>query len=179
MLRNMVKHFITITQHKILVFKLSIKAGIPWRGFMHDFSKYSFTEFFESAKYYTDGKKSAIAKCKAEKGYSEAWLHHKGRNKHHHEYWYDYESTDPTPIIPYKYTVEMICDELAAGMTYKGKDWNNNSQLEYFLNVESKRKINPQIAKLLEEVFKQVSVDGVDKVIKKKNLKELYEKYCK
>ena len=50
MLRNMVKHFITITQHKILVFKLSIKAGIPWRGFMHDFSKYSFTEFFESAK---------------------------------------------------------------------------------------------------------------------------------
>ena len=121
MLKKAFKHFLTITKHKIYVFKLSIKAGIPIRGFFHDFSKYSFTEFWESAKYYTDGKKSPITNCKQQQGYSKAWLHHKGRNKHHHEYWYDYETKDEVPVIPYKYTVEMICDQLAAGMTYNGK----------------------------------------------------------
>ena len=84
MLKKAFKHFLTITKHKIYVFKLSIKAGIPIRGFFHDFSKYSFTEFWESAKYYTDGKKSPITNCKQQQGYSKAWLHHKGRNKHHH-----------------------------------------------------------------------------------------------
>ena len=108
MLKKAYKHFLTVTKHKYYVFRLSIKAGIPVRGFLHDFSKYSFTEFWESAKYYTDGKSSPITNCKRERGYSKAWLHHKGRNKHHHEYWYDYETTDEVPVIPYKYTVEMI-----------------------------------------------------------------------
>ena len=106
MLKKAYKHFLTVTKHKYYVFRLSIKAGIPVRGFLHDFSKYSFTEFWESAKYYTDGKSSPITNCKRERGYSKAWLHHKGKNKHHHEYWYDYETTDEVPVIPYKYTVE-------------------------------------------------------------------------
>ena len=122
MLKKAYKHFLTVTKHKYYVFRLSIKAGIPVRGFLHDFSKYSFTEFWESAKYYTDGKSSPITNCKRERGYSKAWLHHKGKNKHHHEYWYDYETTDEVPVIPYKYTVEMICDQLAAGITYNGKN---------------------------------------------------------
>ena len=178
MLKKAFKHFLTITKHKIYVFKLSIKAGIPIRGFFHDFSKYSSTEFWESAKYYTDGKKSPITNCKQQQGYSKAWLHHKGRNKHHHEYWYDYETKDEVPVIPYKYTVEMICDQLAAGMTYNGKDWEKDTQLKYWRNIENRRKINPQIANMLDEVYVQVSQKGIDEVINKKHLKELYKKYC-
>lgn len=82
------------------------------------------------------------------------------------------------PVIPYKYTVEMICDQLAAGITYNGKNWRKDTQLKYWRNVENRRKINPRIANMLDEVYVQVSKQGIDKVINKKNLKELYKKYC-
>ena len=171
------KHIKLVSKHKWVVFKLACKVGIPWRGFMHDWSKFSPEEFWESVKYY-NGKKSPIIVCKQKNGYSKAWLHHKGRNKHHHEYWYDYETTDEVPVIPYKYTVEMICDQLAAGITYNGKNWRKDTQLKYWRNVENRRKINPRIANMLDEVYVQVSKQGIDKVINKKNLKELYKKYC-
>lgn len=172
---NVVKHFITITKHKLIVFKLCIIAGEPWRGFMHDWSKYSFTEFWESAKYYT-GKFSPIHACRKINGYSKAWLHHKGKNKHHHEYWYDYNTEEKTPVMPYKYAVEMICDNLAAGITYNGKNWTNSTQLEYWNKIEGKKKVNPKINKFAKEVFKEVSEKGIKPVIKKKNLKDIYQK---
>ena len=170
---NAVKHFGTITKHKWIVFKLCCKAGEPWRGFMHDWSKYSPTEFWESAQYYT-GKFSPIHACRKINGYSKAWLHHKGRNKHHHEYWYDYATEEKTPVMPYKYAVEMICDNLAAGMVYNGKKWTNSTQLEYWTKVESKKRVNPKINKFAKEIFKQVSEKGINPVIKKKNLKKVY-----
>lgn len=72
----------------------------------------------------------------------------------------------------------MICDQLAAGITYNGKNWRKDTQLKYWRNVENRRKINPRIANMLDEVYVQVSKQGIDKVINKKNLKELYKKYC-
>ena len=101
-IKNVIKHFVLITHHKWVVFKLCCKAGQPWRGFLHDFSKYSPTEFFESAKYYV-GTHSPITEARKDKGYSEAWLHHRGRNRHHAEYWIDNRAPNQTPIIPYKY----------------------------------------------------------------------------
>jgi hypothetical protein len=65
-LKNILKHFNTINKHRWIVLKLCIKAGIPWRGLVHDLSKYSFEEFWESAKYY-QGNKSPISACKADK----------------------------------------------------------------------------------------------------------------
>ena len=115
MIKNIFKHLHLINKHKWLVFKLSVKAGIPWQGLVHDLSKYSPTEFIESIKYY-NGKRSPISISKQENGYSKAWLHHKGRNKHHFEYWYDFNTPDKTPVIPYKYTGERICDTIATGM---------------------------------------------------------------
>lgn len=176
MLKNIIRHFITITNHKIKVFILCIKAGIPFRGFIHDLSKYSITEFFEGAKYY-QGTRSPINYCKEIKGYSGAWLHHKGRNKHHAEYWYDCTAPEPTPIIPYKYVVEMICDGLAAGKVYKGKQWSNGYQLEYWNRTKDRLKLNPKIHNMLTEVFEQVANNGIDKTINPQNLKNLYNKY--
>lgn len=175
MLKNALKHFITITKHKILVLKLCCKAGEPWRGFMHDWSKYSWTEFSESVKYY-QGTYSPIVACKIENGYSKAWLHHKGRNKHHHEYWYDYATKEKTLIMPYKYAVEMICDNLAAGKVYKGKNWTNSTQIEYWNEVESRKQINEKIAKFAKTVFEDVSRRGIDEAINRKNLRTIYNK---
>lgn len=179
MLANVVGHFKTITKHKILVFKLCCKAGEPWRGFMHDWSKYSPTEFWEGVKYYT-GTCSPIIMCKKDKGYSKAWLHHKGRNKHHPEYWYDYWTADRKLQIPYKYAVEMICDNLAAGKVYKGKNWTNNTQLEYWNEIGSKKQpMNAKIISFVTIVLEQVSKQGIDKTISKKNLSQIYNKCVK
>ena len=82
---NIFKHLKLVFKHKWLVFKLSCKIGIPLRGLLHDLSKFSPEEFWESVKYY-NGHGSPITSCKKENGYSRAWLHHKGRNKHHLEY---------------------------------------------------------------------------------------------
>lgn len=176
-LSNVVKHFATITKHKWIVFKFCLRIGIPWRGLVHDLSKYSFTEFWESAKYY-QGNVSPITACKKENGYSKAWLHHKGRNKHHPEYWFDMNTKEKCPIIPYPYVAEMICDNLAAGIVYNGKNWTKQIQLNYWLHSKDKTMINEKVADLLTEVFTQVSEKGIDKTLTKKNIKNLYHEFC-
>lgn len=169
-----IKHFKLITAHKILVFKYCIKAGIFWRGFMHDWSKYSPTEFLESAKYYT-GTGSAINECKKDKGYSNAWLHHKGRNKHHYEYWVDSLDKGGLPlVIPYEYALEMCCDMLAAGKIYQGKKWTKEYPLEYWEKEKETRKVDPQIKEFQTKFFKAFYYNGFEGITKEKT-KKMYK----
>lgn len=174
--KNFWGHLCTITKHKWVVFKLSIRAGIPIRGLLHDLSKYSPTEFWEGVKYY-NGKRSPIIICKNETGYSKAWLHHKGRNKHHFEYWTDFAAPDKTPVIPYKYTVEMVCDTLAAGLVYLGKDWDPSEPLQYFNRRKDREYLNDKIENVMLEVYRQVEKNGIKKTVTKKNLKKIYNMY--
>lgn len=171
------KHLKVVLVHKWWVFKFCCYAGIPIRGFFHDFSKFSIEEFWESVRYVT-GDRSPIKWVKEEKGYSRAWLHHKGRNKHHFEYWIDMSSPDKTPVIPYKYTVEMLCDTLAAGKTYQGDKWTKEYQGKYFDERTDKKWINPKIVAFLEEAYADVAKDGnIKRVLNSKNLKEMYKKH--
>ena len=66
---------------------------------------------------------------------------------------------------------------LAAGMTYQGKKWSNEYELNYWMNKREECKINPKLDFLLTKSFTDISSEGVKKVINKKNLKELYRKY--
>ena len=175
--KNIFKHIVLVLKHKWYVFKFSIKLGIPLRGLAHDMSKFSPTEFWESVKYY-NGSKSPITVSKQINGYSKAWLHHKGRNKHHLEYWVDNSAPNKTPIVPYKYVAEMICDKLAAGMVYNGKDWTLNSQIDYYMVERENALIHPQIDQFMLAVFIQISKNGLDVTLTKQNIKKLYEKYC-
>lgn len=174
---NIFKHTKLVLKHKWVVFKLCCKVGIPWRGFIHDWSKFSPTEFFESVKYYV-GNRSPILLCKEDKGYSEAWLHHKGRNKHHHEYWIDLTLPEKTSIMPYKYAAEMICDKMAAGIVYQGKKWTKDWQINYYMRERNKCLIHPEIDKFMMATFTEVSRKGLDATLTKQNIKKLYEKYC-
>lgn len=131
------KHFKTVTYHKWLVMKGCFAVGLYRQGLTHDLSKYSPTEFLVGAKYY-QGDRSPNNAEREEKGYSSAWLHHKGRNKHHYEYWIDYStSASQTGIVPVpmpdKYIAEMMMDRIAASKVYKGKDYTDSAPLEYFL----------------------------------------------
>ncbi len=174
---NIFKHLKLIIKHKWVVFKLCCKIGIPWRGVVHDLSKFSIEEFWESAKYF-DGHKSPIMNCKKEKGYSKAWLHHKGRNKHHPEYWIDMSLPEKTVIMPYKYAAEMICDKIAAGIVYRGKEFSNDWQINYYMKEREFMFVNPHVDKFMIAVFTQLSKEGLNKTLTKTNIKNLYEKYC-
>lgn len=162
---NALGHFITITKHRHVVIKHCKKAGIFWQGLRHDLSKYSPTEFLPGVKYYT-GKRSPNEGERSEYGYSLAWMHHKGRNKHHFEYWTDYnpKSKVVEPVkMPIKYVAEMFCDRVAAGKIYNGSNYTDDSPLEYFLRAKSRRVIHPETSELLENLLSMLSKEGEDK----------------
>ena len=102
-LRNILGHFKTITHHRHLVLRGCFRVGLYWQGLCHDLSKYSPTEFWTGVRYY-QGTRSPNAAEREEKGYSEAWMHHKGRNRHHFEYWTDLNMKtgryEPVPMPP-------------------------------------------------------------------------------
>lgn len=146
-------HLKTVLTHKWWVLYYSFQAGIPWQGFMHDWSKFHPIEFFEGVKYY-NGKISPIDVCKKENGISLAWLHHKGRNPHHYEYWIDYLDKGGIPHeIPVKYVKELICDWIAAGRTYYGKDFTFEKEFNYVQTKLHISKINNRTAKYIYNVF--------------------------
>ena len=127
------KHFQTITHHRWLVMKYCFRVGLIWQGLTHDLSKYSWTEFRVGAKYWTGDKSPNMAE-RRELGYSTAWMHHKGRNKHHFEYWVDYRPGTRiyTPgQMPPRYLVEMCMDRIAACRVYNGAAYTDGDALAY------------------------------------------------
>ena len=156
------KHFKTITKHRLLVMDGCFRIGLYWQGLTHDLSKYTPTEFFTGAKYY-QGNRSPNAAEREEKGFSEAWMHHKGRNRHHYEYWTDmsratgrYESVP----MPRKYLAEMVMDRRAACIVYQGKDYHPSSALEYYQRSRERVLIHPQTQKELEYILTMLSEKG-------------------
>ena len=160
-LRKIIGHLGVVNRHKFRVFCLCCKVGIPIQGILHDLSKFTPTEFIESARYFEEGKFSPIRGCKKDKGYSLAWINHINHNKHHYEYWYDYDAEVPSPIMPFKYFLEHICDSLAAGMTYQGEAWTKEYQLEYWTRVRDRAKAHPKMKELITRVLTDISEDGV------------------
>ena len=177
-IKNIFKHLHVVNKHRFRVFCLCCKVQIPIQGLLHDLSKYSIEEFWESVKYY-EGTHSPIKNCKQDKGYSKAWLHHKGRNKHHYEYWYDYNAPTEVPIIPFKYFLEMVCDSMAAGQIYQGKNWTKEYQLLYWNKVKDNAIMHPKYKKLLDKVYLEISKQGLNAVLNKKYLRKLYDEYTR
>ena len=128
------RHLHTVNTHRKNVRKLCFKAGLYWQGLTHDLSKYSPSEFIPGVKYY-QGDRSPNEKERELLGYSPAWMHHKGRNKHHIEYWNDFnyvtKKIEPVPM-PRKYVAEMFCDRVAACKTYQKDKSTDRSALNYF-----------------------------------------------
>lgn len=143
-LKAIIKHFMTITRHKLIVCRECIACGQIWRGLMHDNSKYSLAEFVPSAMHF-QGTRSPIEAEKEETGYSAAWLHHKGHNKHHWEYWTDFDDAGGIIAnkIPYEYVVEMVCDWIGAGMVYSKEKWTPAATLDYYDKVRASRRFHP------------------------------------
>lgn len=174
---NFTGHLTTITKHKLLVMKYCFKAGLYKQGLLHDLSKYSPTEFIPGVRYY-QGTRSPNAAQKETEGFSGAWLHHKGRNKHHFEYWIDYPVDKTKGIcgmrMPEKYVVEMFCDRIAASKIYRGSEYTDRDSLDYFLKGYRRYVIHEDSERLLYTLLRMLSVKGEDytfKYIRNKILK--------
>ncbi len=155
-------HFRTITKHRHKVISHCFKAGIGWQGLRHDLSKYSPTEFFAGAKYY-QGTRSPNEAERETYGYSKAWLHHKGRNRHHFEYWFDYnpKTRRNEPVkMPLNYVIEMFCDRVAASKIYQGKNYTDRHPLDYFLKAKANRVIHAETSDFLESLLTMLAEKG-------------------
>ena len=156
-------HFRTITRHRHMVIRHCRKAGILWQGLRHDLSKYSPTEFFAGVRYYQDGKRSPNEAEREALGYSLAWMHHKGRNRHHYEYWTDMNREtkcyEPVPM-PRRYFVEMVMDRRAACMTYQGKAYRDDSALQYFERSREKDLMHPETSRQLRFILGMLAEKG-------------------
>jgi len=159
-----IRHFRTITRHRHRVIAHCFRAGIGWQGLFHDLSKYSPAEFWVGARHYL-GDRSPNEEERAQYGYSLAWMHHKGRNRHHFEYWTDYSPTTKQmePVkMPLRYVAEMFCDRLAASKIYQGEKYAPVHPLEYFLRGKDRRRIHPATSDLLEGWLRTVAEQGED-----------------
>ena len=173
------KHFCTITKHRWAVRKHCFKVGLYWQGLIHDLSKYSFTEFWTGARYY-QGHRSPNSKERETVGFSQAWMHHKGRNKHHYEYWTDLDLKTRKYVavpMPDRYFAEMVMDRIAACKTYHGKNYKDGDALDYLENSaegRDKTMMNPETKKALTYVLTMLKECGEKETFRfvKKTLSE-------
>lgn len=162
------KHLKTITKHKLLVMKYCFRLGLYKQGMTHDLSKYMPTELLTGARYY-QGTRSPNACEREAKGYSLAWMHHKGRNRHHYEFWTDYsletKKMEPMPM-PTRFVLEMLADRMAASKVYKGEAYTDSSPLEYYQQASDHMLIHPKTRKQLEFLLRMLARDGEERTFR-------------
>ena len=159
------EHWKTITHHKNMVRAGCFKVGLYRQGIMHDWSKYTPTEFLVGCKYY-QGNMSPNNAERADKGYSTAWLHHKGRNKHHVEDWIDYSASDKghggmTGMkMPLKYVVEMFIDRISASKNYQKENYTDRSALTYYEKGKGHYMMHKDTEAMLVYLLTMLAVKG-------------------
>ena len=157
-------HLTTITRHRNRVIAHCAKAGILGQGLFHDLSKYRPTEFLPGVRFY-DGTHSPTEDERRKYGCSQAWMHHKGRNRHHWEYWTDYSVAEGKYVaapMPRKYLAEMLCDRVAASKIYKGAAYTNGAPLDYLVNGKMRDSMHPDTLKTLIRFLTQLRDEGED-----------------
>ena len=172
------RHLRTIIHHRNLVFKHCRRCGLFRQGLVHDLSKFSPQEFFTGARYY-QGDRSPNDAERRDRGASYAWMHHKGRNRHHYEYWTDYKIGEPeprfTPVpMPNKYIIEMFCDRVAACETYYKDKFDKSQPLAYFERCNTEGLMHPETAKKLRSLLRlyaEIGEEAFDRVREMKNAK--------
>lgn len=160
------KHLATVTRHRRTVRKLCFKCGLIKQGLTHDLSKFSRAEFWAGVKYY-QGNRSPQAREREVLGYSAAWLHHKGKNKHHFEYWTDYKDGKKVYVeMPANYLAEMICDRIAASETYLKENYDKSFPLKYLEERTDKEAMNPQTYADLRRFLTVLKDEGEEEMFK-------------
>lgn len=162
LLKRLAGHIVTVHRHRKEVRRCCFACGLYRQGITHDLSKYSPSELFESVRYY-QGYRSPYSYEKELFGYAPGWLHHKGRNKHHWEYWYDLRDSKFSPLpMPFRYLAESVCDRVAACRTYQKDQYTQESALKYFLEKPERLSMHPDTAAEMERILRDIAENGED-----------------
>lgn len=167
-LAKMAGHLHTILHHKLLVAEGCFQVGLYGQGLTHDLSKFSPVEFLNGCRYYQHGKQSPNNGERVSKGYSEAWIHHKGHNRHHYEHWTDYNvraaEAGEFPVrpvkMPRKYVAEMLMDRIAASKNYLKDCYTQHEPLKYYLNGKAGALMHPDTARELSGMLRILDERG-------------------
>lgn len=164
---NFIGHLRTILRHKKMVRRYCFRAGLYRQGITHDWSKYHPVEFWNGVRYFQGGKRSPNHAEKEDKGYTAAWLHHKGRNRHHYEYWIDLPIDSSKGLqgmpMPKRYVVEMFCDRMAASRNYNLENYDDSFPLQYYEKNKGHYLMHPETAALLEKLLHMLAKEGEEK----------------
>ena len=100
-------------------------------------------------------------------------MHHKGRNKHHYEYWNDYRARPEPgkfPVIPIqmprRYVAEMLMDRMAASKIYLKDQYTQHEPLKYFKKGRGRDLMHPQTAKELERMLRILDQRGEEELFR-------------
>lgn len=168
--QRLLGHLKTVCKHKLYVAQGCFKCGLYYQGITHDLSKFYPSEFFVGVRYYDGHKSPNAVQRRINEGCSTAWLHHKGRNRHHFEYWIDYAAFNNRTVygnrMPMRYVVEMVCDRRAACIAYQGRDYSPASPWEHYLISRRHLIMNDDTRCVLEKCLKLMMDEGEDACFK-------------
>ena len=129
-----------VLRHKWYVFIECCRRGIPWRGLMHDISKFLPGEFMPYARYFYGPRDLTEQEGQgAQSAFDLAWLKHQKRNPHHWQYWALQEDNGGVKYLemPDHYRKEMIADWIGAGQALGKPDL-----LEWYRIFSVRMKLN-------------------------------------
>lgn len=166
--KKAVGHMKTILHHKKLVAEGCFQVGLYRQGVLHDMSKFQPEELLNGFRFYQGGLQSPNNGERVVKGHSDAWIHHKGRNRHHYEYWTDYNieaaKRGDYPIqpvqMPRRYVAEMLMDRIAASKTYMKDKYSDVEPLRYFQKGKAGHLMHPVTADELEFMLRLLARKG-------------------
>ena len=141
-------HLKTITHHRHLVMRYLAMPAPP--------------VFLAGVRFFR-GPRTPNPAARAPNGYSLAWMHHKGRNRHHFEYWTDLSPVTRTyePVdMPVRYLCEMVADRIAACKTYQGAAYTDASALQYLDRAQESRLVHPNTMKRLRFLLTMLAEQG-------------------
>ena len=152
----MLKHFkyaSYLFRHKWYVFIECCKVGIPWRGLVHDLSKFLPSEWIPYANYFYKPKQrdetGYYKPCDTgDKAFDYAWLLHQKRNKHHWQWWVLPKGDGGVEILPMpdKYRKEMLADWRGAG---RAQGYGDNTN-EWYKANRNKMQLHPETRAWIE-----------------------------
>ncbi len=155
---NYLRYGSYVFRHKWHVLVQCWRFGILWRGLIHDWSKLTFTEWFDYARVFgakeTPRGSDGAYNPTVVPGFDHAWLSHIHHNKHHWQFWILFGDVGSERVLemPRKYAFEMVADWVGAGLAQGGK---LGPRRWYHLN-KNKMKLHPDTRKLVEKTLESL-----------------------
>jgi len=133
-----------VVRHRWFVFVECCKLGIPWRGLVHDLSKFLPSEWSPYAWSFNGPWKYRDRPRWLVEAFDRAWLLHQHRNPHHWQFWMLQNDKDGFRLLPMPlvYILEMVADWRGAGRAQGHGDdlipWYEKNKDKIMLNEHTR-----------------------------------------